>query len=352
MAKQKSADQTEKPTPKRLKDARKDGDVPKSKELTATAGVLCWLILSWLALGSVRRQLGELFQKVFDAVGQVGHGPLPPLWIAALQTFMWICLPLLLAAAATGILVEFLQVGGLFVPKRVAPNASRMNPAEGLQRMFSQDNLVEVCKSLVKTAALVTIFVLVLLRMLPQILRLPLGNPADISAAHWEALLWMGVWTVGLFFMLAVLDTAYQRYAFTRKLRMSRRDIRQEFRDTEGDPHIKGRRRQLHQDWAQQNMLQAVRKSSAVVVNPEHIAVAILYEPGTTALPIVSAKGEDYEAQLIREAAEEAGVPIMRNVELARGLHENISVDEYVSTEFFQAIAELLRWAESVRVRR
>jgi type III secretion protein U len=352
VAKQKSADQTEKPTPKRLKDARKDGDVAKSKELTATAGVLCWLILAWLALDSVRRQLGELFRQVLAAVSQVGHEPLPPLWIPAARTLMLVCLPLLLAAAGTGLLVEFLQVGGIFAPKRVTPNSSRLNPAEGLQRMFSQDNLVEVVKSLGKTAALGLIFVLVLFRSLPEILRLPLGRPEDIAAAHWHALLWMGVWTVVAFFMLAVLDTAYQRYAFVRKMRMSRRDIRQEFRDTEGDPYIKGRRRQLHQDWAQQNMLAAVRKSSAVVVNPEHIAVAILYEPGTTTLPIVSAKGEDYEARLIREAAEEAGVPIMRNVALARGLHESVNVDDYVSAEFFQAIAELLRWAETVRTRR
>ena len=352
MAKQKSADQTEKPTPKRLKDARKDGDVPKSKELTATAGVLCWFILVWLALGFAWQRLAALFTQVFSAVGEVGRGPMPALWIPALRTLVLICLPLLLAAAAIGLLVEFLQVGGIFAPKRVSPNTGRLNPVEGLNRMFSQDNLVEVVKSILKTTALGVIFVLVLLRILPEILRLPLGRPEDISAAHWHALLWMAVWTVGVFFLLAAGDVAYQRYAFLRKMRMSRRDIRQEFRDTEGDPYIKQRRRQLHQDWAQQNMLEAVRKSSAVVVNPEHIAVAILYEPGTTALPIVSAKGEDYEAQLIREAAEQAGVPIMRNVELARGLHENVAVDEYVTAEFFQAIAELLRWAESVRVRR
>jgi type III secretion protein U len=123
-------------------------------------------------------------------------------------------------------------------------------------------------------------------------------------------------------------------------------------RDTEGDPYVKGRRRQLHQDWAQQNMLAAVRQASAVVVNPEHIAVAIVYEPDQTALPVVCAKGEDYEAQLIREAAEEAGVPIMRNVELARGLHEKVGVNEYISSDFFQAVAELLRWAESIRTNR
>jgi type III secretion protein U len=352
VAKQKGADQTEKPTAKRLKDARKDGDVPKSRDLSATAVVLCWLILAWLAPALVRRQLNDLFQRVFAAVSQVGHAPLPPLWIPAARTLMLVSLPLLLAAAATGLLVEFLQVGGIFAPKRIAPRASRLNPAEGLQRMFSQDNLVELVKSLVKTAALGLIFVAVLFRSLPELLRLPLGQPDDIATAHWHALFWMGVWTLGAFFVLAAVDMAYQRHAHARKMRMSRRDIRQEFRDTEGDPYIKGRRRQLHQDWAQQNMLEAVRKSSAVVVNPEHIAVAILYEPGTTALPMVSAKGEDYEAQLIREAAEQAGVPIMRNVELARGLHENVNIDDYVPAEFFQAIAELLRWAETVRTQR
>jgi len=161
--------------------------------------------------------------------------------------------------------------------------------------------------------------------------------------------MWVGVWTVAVFAAISCVDAVYQRFVFTKRLRMSRRDIRREMRDTEGDPFVKGRRKQLHQEWAQQNMLEAVRRSSAVVVNPEHIAVAILYEPGTTELPIVSAKGEDYTAQLIREAAEEAGVPIMRNVELARGLHASVGLDEYVKAEFFQAVAELLRWAESVR---
>jgi type III secretion protein U len=274
---------------------------------------------------------------------------MPPLWTSAFRTLMLITVPLLLAAAAIGVLTEFLQVGGMFVPKRVVPDTGRLNPAEGLKRMFSQENLVEVLKSVFKTAALTVIFVLVLLRLLPEVLRLPMGGPADTAVAHWHALQWIGIWTVCVFFFLAVLDVSYQRYAFTKKLRMSRRDIRQELRDSEGDPHVKGRRRQLHQEWAQYNMLAAVRKSSAVVVNPEHIAVAILYDPQTTTLPIVSAKGEDYEAQMIREAAAEAGVPIMRNVELARALHASIEVDDCISPDFYQAIAELLRWAESVR---
>jgi type III secretion protein U len=349
MAKEKSGEQTEKPTPKRLRDARKDGDIAKSRELTSTALVLCWLLLAWLGAPLVARHLLELFQGSLDAVERADHGPMPPLWLPALETLFLVSLSLLLAAAFIGLLVEFLQVGALFAPKRVTPQAERLNPAEGIKRMFSQDNLIEVVKSVFKTTALGVIFILVLWRVLPDFLRLPLGQPRDLGAAHWHGLMWLGIWTVCVFSLLAVLDAGYQRYAFVKKMRMSRRDIRQEMRDSEGDPFVKGRRRQLHQEWAQRNMLEAVRKSSAVVVNPEHIAVAILYEPGTTELPVVSAKGEDYEAQLIREAAEQAGVPIMRNVELARGLHENVGLDEYISAEFFQAVAELLRWAQTIR---
>jgi type III secretion protein U len=349
---EKSGDQTEKPTPKRLKDARKQGDIPKSKELSSTAVVLAWLGLAWLSVPLIRRELATLFDDTLEKALHVDGGAMPALWLSAFKTLMLVSLPLLLAGGAIGLMTEFLQVGALYAPKRVVPDLSRLNPGDGLKRIFSQESFIEVLKSLFKTAALVLIFVLVLLRMLPQVLRLPLGSPADMEIAHWQAVQWIGIWTVCVFFFLSALDVGYQRFAFAKKLRMSRREIKQEVRDNEGDPYIKGRRRQLHQEWAQQNMLAAVRKSSAVVVNPEHIAVAILYDPQTTTLPIVSAKGEDYEAQLIREAAAEAGVPIMRNVELARSLHASIGVDEHISAEFFQAIAELLRWAESVRHQR
>jgi type III secretion protein U len=349
MAQQKQSDQTEKPTPKRLLDARKEGDVPKSKELTSTVLVLCWLLLAWLAVPLVVNPIVELFQRSLEAVPHVGEGPMPALWMQAFKTLLVVSLPLMVFAVVVGLLTEFLQVGGLFVPKRVAPKAERMNPVEGVKRMFSEENLIELLSSLVKTAALVAIFVLVLWRMLPEMLQLMYGRPSDMAAAHWDGLMWLGIWTIAVFAGIAVLDAGYRKYAFIKRLRMSRRDIRQEMKDTEGDPYVKGRRRQLHQEWAQENMLDAVRHATAVVVNPEHIAVAIVYEPESTALPVVCAKGEDYEAQLIREEAERAGVPIMRNVALARGLHENVGVNEYISAEFFQAVAELLRWAESMR---
>jgi type III secretion protein U len=355
MAKQEQGgDRTEKPTPKRLRDARKDGDVAKSKELTSTVLVLCWLVMAWLAVPMIARQLLQLFQASLEAIGpgvELSRQQMLPLGMQAFKTLLLLTLPLTLGAAAIGALTEFLQVGVVFAPKRVTPKMERMSPAEGIKRMFSRDNIIELVKSVFKTAALIGVFAVVLLRMLPEVMRLPLGSVRDVAAAHWHVLMWVGIWTICVFIAVAALDTLYQRFSFTRRHMMSRRDIRQEVKESEGDPLIKERRRHLHQDWAQQNMLEAVRKSNAVVVNPEHIAVAILYEPGTTELPVVSAKGEDYEAQLIREAAEQAGVPIMRNVELARGLHENVGLDQYISPEFFQAVAELLRWAESLNRR-
>src|SRR5262245_28641266 len=158
MAKQqKGSDQTEKPTPKRLQDARKDGDVAKSKELTSTVILLAWLVMAWLAVPFAVHKVTELFERTFDAVGRVGSESMTGLWIQAFKTLLVVSIPLLLFAIAIGLLTEFLQVGGLFVPKRMSPQVDRMNPVEGMKRMFSQDNLVDVVSSFLKTAGLVLI---------------------------------------------------------------------------------------------------------------------------------------------------------------------------------------------------
>jgi type III secretion protein U len=344
-----SGDRTEKPTAKRLKDARKEGDVHKSKELTSTVLVLVWLVAVWLLTPAYYRRLEGLFAESFRLMQDDRAGVIGGFLVMSVETLMILSVPVMLGAALLGMFVEFLQVGAVFAPKRVKPDAARLNPAEGVKKMFSQENLVEVLKSVFKTAALATIFVLVLFSLLADYVKLPMGEAGNIAGAHWSGMLRIGIWTVFVFFFVSALDAFYQRHAFIKRLRMSRRDIRQELKENEGDPYIKSRRRQLHQEWAQQNMLQSVRQSSVVVTNPTHVAVALLYDPGETDLPVVTAKGEDHEADLIRKAAEEAGVPIMRNIALARGLNEKIEIDDYISSEFFQAVAEVLRWAEEMR---
>lgn len=344
-----SGDKTEKPTPKRLRDARKDGDVPKSKELTSTVLVLLWLLMIMFAMPMMKARLFELFDTVVAAMNQPFAAALPRVGVTAVEVLAWLTVPFLLGMIVVGTIVEFLQIGPVFAPKKLKPDASHLNPAEGIKKMFSQDNLVEAAKALAKTSLLVGLFIWVLFSLIGQFVLLPFAGPHAMGEAHWVAARWLAAGVIFVFFFVSVLDSFYQRYSFTKKMRMSKRDIRQESKDNEGDPMIKNQRRQLHQEWAQQNTLAGVRGASVVVTNPTHLAIAIRYDMEEDDLPVIVAKGEDHEAALIRQAAEEAGVPIMRNVTLARGLYEDVEVDDFLPSDYFEAVAELLRWAESIR---
>ena len=348
-SKDQGADKTEKPTPKRIRDARKEGNVSKSRELTATVLTLGWLVGGWLLMGFMYARLQELFDQSLKAMQLPFRQALLETSAIAFQTLLWLSLPLLGLAVFLGLIVEFLQVGPIATMKKLTPDLAKLNPVEGIKKMFSLDNLVELIKSILKSVALIGIGWYVLWKTLPDLLLLPYGAPAQMGSAIWHALTRITLWTIVVFFFVSALDVWYQKFSYTKQLRMSRRDIRQEVKENEGDPYIKSRRRQLHQEWAQQNMLSAVRGSSVVVTNPTHIAVALQYELGVTDLPVVVAKGEGDLAEQIKRAAEEAGVPILQNIPLARSLNEKIALDDYVDSEFFDAVAEVLYWAESVR---
>ncbi|WP_052772932.1 type III secretion system export apparatus subunit SctU [Luteimonas sp. FCS-9] len=343
------ADKTEKPTSKKLKDARKEGNVSKSRELTSTVLVMGWLVGGWLLMGFMFRRVSGLFEQALQVMNQPFDVALRTIVPLAAQVFLSMTLPLLLMAVLLGLLVEFLQVGPVASMKKVTPDLSKMNPVSGIKKMFSMDNLVELVKSLFKSAGLIAIGGFVLWGMIPSLLNLPFAQPASIGSAIWHALKWIGIWTIFVFFFVSALDASYQKFSYIKKLRMSRRDIKQEVKENEGDPYVKQRRKQLHQEWSQQNMLNAVRGSSVVVTNPTHIAVALQYEQGTDDLPLVVAKGEGHMAEEIRRVAEESGVPILQNVPLARGLNARVEIDDYIGNEFFEAVAQVLYWAEGMR---
>lgn len=348
-SKDQGADKTELPTPKRIRDARKEGNVSKSKDLTSTVLVLGWLLGGWMLLDFMGKRIVELFDQSMRAIQLPFRQALLETAAVAFETLLWLSLPLLGLAVFLGLVVEFLQVGPVATMKKLTPQLDKLNPVEGVKKMFSLDNLVELIKSVLKCVAMLGIGWLVIKSMLPDLLVLPYGQPKAMGGAIWHGLLRIGLWTIVVFFFVSALDVWYQKFSYTKQLRMSRRDIKQEVKENEGDPYVKSRRRQLHQEWAQQNMLSAVRGSNVVVTNPTHIAVALQYEMGETDLPVVVAKGEGAMAEAIKKAAEEAGVPIMQNIPLARGLHEKTELDDYIDGEFFDAVAEVLFWAESVR---
>lgn len=350
MADQDSGDKTEQPTPKKLEDARKKGQVPKSKDLTSTLELLVWFVLSGLAMGWAAKQIMALMALTLQAVS----GPFT--WSGttvadqAFHTLLAITAATLLPVAAVGTLVEFLQAGPVFSVDKITPKFENLNPAEGFKRLFSMDNVIEVVKSLLKTFALAWVGWLVIRGMLPTLVKLPWSSrPELIGSALWDAAKPMLGWSLGALAMLSVLDVTYQRFSFMKKMRMSRRDIKQEMKDNEGDPYVKMQRKQIHQEWSQRNATSAARNATALIVNPTHVAIAIEYDRELCPIPTVTAKGEDDLALDMREAAREAGVPVVRNIPLARDLLARAEVGDVVPQDLFSIIADVILWAKEAR---
>jgi type III secretion YscU/HrpY family protein len=352
-----AGDKTEKPTPKKLEDARKKGDVAKSREVTSAVGLVLWLAMVALVTGFAGKRLAALFDALFATIGA---GWLHTGFAGAARSIGALCAELALTltailvvpAALVGLLVDFLQMGPVLSFEKVTPKLENMDPVAGVKRMFSMDHLIEVIKALAKTTLLLVVGWLVVRAMLPQLVLLARTvdlPPAAVAALMRSLTVQLMGWAVGLFALVAILDAVYQRHAFTKKMRMSLRDIRQEMKDSEGDPHVKGQRRQLQQELAQSQSTQAARQANVLVVNPTHVAIAIDYDRERCPVPTVAAKGREAEALAMRQAAEEAGVPIVRNVALARDLLARAEVGDAVPADLFDLIAEVILWAREVR---
>lgn len=344
-------DKTEQPTAKKLQDARKKGQVPKSRDLTSTVTLVAWLGVLVMASTFMGRELMALMQAALDAMSQPFELAAPAVGTLAWKTGLLLTFLAVLPAVAVGVLTEFLQSGPVFSAEKFKPQAEHLNPVEGIKRMFTMDNLIEVLKSLAKTALLLGIGWLVLRAVIPatgHLFDAPAGV-ASLMALLDEVTMQTVIWTLVTFLLVAALDVFYQRHAFTKKLRMSLRDIKQESKEAEGDPHVKQQRKQAHQEWSQRNAQQAARQANVLVVNPTHVAIAIDYDRETCPVPTVTAKGEDHVARAMREAAEEAGVPIVRNIPLARDLLARGEVGELVPADLFDIVAEVILWARDVR---
>lgn len=350
MSRQSSQAKTEQPTIKRLRDLRKKGDVAKSADVPATAAVLAAVVYFSLAGAQFLTGLTALLEKAatadfrtLDSAASVAdwtHG----LLLEGLH-LIW---PFLLTLLAASALAGFLQVGGVFSFEAVKPQLSRASPAQGLQRVFSRNSVIELLKLIVKTLLLIAIIWLLARQLISTLLQshwletaqlLPLSTRV-LGILSWAALCG--------FLLITIFDVWFQRWDYRRRNMMTIEEVRREHREMEGDPQIRSRRRQLHQEVTNATMLNNLRRANVVVVNPTHIAVALYYEAGDTDLPIVVAKGEGELAREIRRIAEEEGIPVMQNVDLARRLQATAAVDQYIPDELIEPVAEVLRWARSI----
>ncbi|MGE0802449.1 MAG: type III secretion system export apparatus subunit SctU [Lautropia sp.] len=352
-----SGDKTEKPTPKRLDDARKKGQVVKSRDVTGTVGLIVWLGIAALAVGYAAVRFEALCEALFATIGRgwthTGFAAAArQLGAQAAEAALMLAAMVLVPPAVVDLLADFLQAGPVLSFEKLVPKLENLNPVEGVKRMFSLDNLVELLKSIAKTALLFFAGWLLVRSALPDLVALARRPdlPAQVVGAMlWRLTLQLMIWTIALYGLVAVLDAAYQRYTFTKKLRMSLRDIKQEMKESEGDPHIKQHRRQMHQEWSQRNAQQAASNANVLIVNPTHIAIAIDYDRDDNPVPTIAAKAEGHAALAMREAAEQAGVPIVRNIPLARDLLARAEIGEIVPADLFDIIAEVILWAAEVR---
>ena len=346
---QDSGNKTEKATPKSLRDARKRGETPKSTELTNTLGLAFTMVLFWLAFADSSERLAALLIDTVAVQNKPFNESLVALGSSALNTLLTLSALVLLPIAGFGLIVEYMQTGPMFTMEKVKPKMSNLDPAQCIKRMFSMDNFVEVIKSIVKTALLFAIGFFVIRSLISELMVLPNSEPGILVSAVFALALPLFGWTVGLFLLITALDLSYQHYSFAKRMRMSMRDIRQEHKDSEGDPLIKGHRNQLHKEWAQEGATQAAGDATVLLVNPTHVAIAITYDKETTPIPLVSAKGEHETARAMRDAANQAHVPVLRNELLARTLLADVDEGDYVPRELFDVVASVVLWAIQTR---
>lgn len=349
MAEQSDGDKTEKPTPHALKEARKRGDVPKSRDIGLTLGFIFAMVLMWMSFGFVTEKLALLMTLALESPGKPFLPAMMGIGKEALMALLIITGVIVVPVALFGLIVEFIQTGPIMTLEKMLPRMSHLNPVEGMKRMFNMDNVVELVKSILQTSLLAIIAGWIVLNSMDEIIDLPFSKPLAILEATAFLVLRVFGWTSLAFVLMMFIDASYQHHSFTRKMKMSMRDIKQERKDIEGDPLIKGTRKQLAQEWSQESATKAARDASVLVVNPTHVAVALLYEPEEQKVPLISARAEEDLALAMREAAESAGTPILRNEQLARALLAADTEEDVVPRELFTIVAEVIMWAQIVR---
>ncbi len=343
-------EKTEEPSFKKLQDARKKGQVWKSKDLS---GMLVFVV----GLGTVKAMFPTFEAEVthlFDYGLEKLSQPEDYLRIVntavmqGLVAMLFISLPVVLAGAVAGGLGDFLQVGSLFSMEVIMPKFEKLNPIQGFKNMFSKKQFVELAKNLIKVG--VTAYVVYgVVRDSVDIIALTIrSDEKALVDVMGEIIFRISTRVALLFAVFSIFDVWWQHRAHHKDMMMSKDEVKREYKESEGDPHHKAHRKQMHHEILEQAAMQNVRKADVVVTNPEHVAVALQYDREQDAAPKVLCKGVDTRAAAIRELAKEAGVPMLRNVPLAHALLR-LDVGDEVPEELYDAVAEVLNFVYSLR---
>jgi flagellar biosynthesis protein FlhB len=337
---------TEEPSGKKLARARKQGQVAQSREINTWFMLMAGTALVLFAGSPVARVLERALvtfvsaDNFIDARGDL-HWEL--LEDALGQVLIALAIPMFVAVAAA-IAGSVVQIGLMFATEKFNFDISRLSPVAGLKRLFSLRSGVELLKNIAKIGVVATVAWWVATPGVHQITQMAAESADHLPYELHQLVLRLLFGVLAVVTVLAFTDYAYQRFSFMRSMRMTKQEVKEEFKQAEGDPKIKARLRQIRADRARKRMMAAVPKASVVITNPTHYAVALQYELGEAGAPKVVAKGVDLVAQRIREVAEENDVPIVENPPLARSLYATVEIDREIPPEHYKAVAEIISY--------
>ncbi len=342
---QDKSQQTEEASDKRLEDARKKGQVPSSKE-PSTA--ISFVIISLIVVSGVGAWLVDILMKMmklylsgkadFAATG-VG---MQALLISLGADMAMVMLPIAIPIVLLGMMVTVAVSGPVFTFETMKPKLEKISPLKGFKRLFSTKSLAEFVKSVLKLIVISSACAIIVSDLYGQILHAALRDPADIATLAVQGSVRIVTLAAIIFTFIALADVVYQRWEHMKSMRMSKKEVRNEHKEMEGDPQLKAKIRQVQMQQAQNRMMADVPKADVVITNPTRIAVALAYEPGGAGAPRVLAKGKGHIAAKIREVARENNVPLRENKPLARSLFKHVEIGDEIPEELFEAIAIIL----------
>jgi flagellar biosynthesis protein FlhB len=345
-------EKTEDASPKRLEKAREDGDIPRSRELAACAV----LFTTGMAIMMLSRPLGEAMKNVLRQGLSIDHAMAfePQLLIVhmmkVVEQALWAFLPLAVIIVSVAVAAPILVGGWVMSQKSLVPNFGKLNPIKGLANLFSKNSLVELLKSIAKTILVASVGYTIVKKDLQPMLSLS-QMPVAAGISTVSDYMVTGFLTIAsALVLIAVIDVPYQLYQYAQKHKMTKQELKDEAKESEGSPEIKGRIRQQQREMARRRMMSNVPQADVVITNPTHYAVAIRYKEGENGAPIVVAKGADVIAQKIKEIAAEHEVMTLESPKLARALYAHAELEREIPQTLYAAVAEILAYVFQLRV--
>ena len=343
-------EKTEEPTTKKLDDARKEGQVAKSKEIANGLGLLALFLILKFWVGSMGISFLETFSYVYGLIPEVSKligNPIPRLSMTSvlqnavliMGKIVW---PIFLIGFLIAFVSDYVQVKWKPTGKPLQPKFSKLNPVNGFKKIISVNSLVELIKSIAKIFIIFYMSYSYLSGVWEQLYELYDMELMPAIILIGDVVTNLGIRISALYMVLAFADYVYQKLKFRKDMKMTKQEVKEEYKNTEGNPEIKGKIRSKMREASQRRMMQSLPEADVVITNPTHYAVAIKYDPDTSPAPIVIAKGEDYLAQKIKETAREHSIEIVENKPLARMLYANVEIGAEIPPELYQAVAEVL----------